>query len=1503
MALIPGIQISSTFARNSAGPVDGKMRLSTTNRLNLSFVQRWLGMLVYDSDLNVWKKLINNPAGDTTIEDDWVDFTSSSESGGATGPPRLKNVVYVIDGEDEIEGIRYDSIANALSYITTQIPSIDNKWIIQVSTGTYTENVTIPDWVAIKGSGMESTILNGIIKSAGTPSTNYTKNLIEDCTINTLRFDGNQSILVSNCIIQDGVDFEDASSGVLKAKNSIFLDGSWIHLDQIQLDNCIVNGGAYAANNLNIVESIVAPTQTNISLGKTVNIIDSRISYDYNSTNFTTFTNETAVTTLYNTIYPTMNGFGSLSPTFNTPNRTYNFYNSCLGNAIFTAGTFNHFNTAHNSLIETKNIYLDEGTIQHLPFNAKDLVNKEYVDAIAGGIPYTALLKNVVNVNSTITEVAGVTYQSINEALFFINTQTPSINNKWIIQLGSEEYTENVTIPEYVIIRGKDKQNSILSGEIRTSGPFPTEPNDGAFISDVTIKNLIFDSDNFLILKSCRITGGSDTAGGSNASCLMYDCDIINGTWTNILIWVMHNSQIFGGTITASDLHFYRECYFVPYNDIILGGDVKITNSTIYYSSIGTVTFTNTSNLTEMENVSYVVKESHGTYAPTFDTVNRTYNFYNTYLANATFTAGTFNHYGTVENSKNTFSQIESQGKSAYKAVTDMGTDDEDFAHKKYVDDNVGNSDQESAYIRDFIGKDLAGEETPNYSSHAIVDSTADLETAISQLDLALSNFESFDMPKNSVLVDPSVDEVVGERYQTINNALIYIATQTPTYDNRWAVEICIGTFTEDITIPDWVLLKGSGLESTILDGELTINYNDSTNDDYWFRNSIEGCRITNLYFDREATLNLSKCYITGGSQTIDAVGSKLNAFNCVFTGGTWDDLAHIQIIESTILGGTFAANELTYFQECIILPKQDNISFGKNVSLVDCRLSYDYGETGNYVTFTDESTAFLFNVIYPLYGYSFNKPVFNTPNRKYKFYNCYLGNATFTAGTFEFYNTSDSVQSLFKQIEIYGTARYNNITDMGSTDVDLTHKKYVDDEISTAVGAIPEQVQSDWLVTNALSKAFIKNKPTELFTNLQNIITVDPIKDVIGGMRYQTVADAVDYITNFGSPAADNQWLIQLGAGEYVEDINLDNYINLRGMGKETYINGEMTCGNNEILSDFRISNFHCTQAKAVNLYIDLITISNNVYVKFFNCEIENAIRTDYGLYDDCLFYNCIFHGGNLNKYGSVHSKIEYHYCTFEPNNTDIDLTGAGPAIFYFCVFKPGDYDINYNYGSHTLYTCYFRYNIDFNFGGTFTFYNCFMGNPTYTSGTFNFVNTIDSTLLSRFKDVYLDSGTIQATPTADKDIVNLEYLPVFEALPTIYNLPSDLTYIGKPLSDTVGESVVFGDFLYKKISDGKWYKCRSISIGYLPCAAMALESKVNGETCLLLQPGGYARNDSWSWTDTGSVRILYAGHTPGVLSEEEPTLSGYIRQAVAVILASNIIYFYPSIDLEEVL
>lgn len=77
MVYINGIQVSSGFSLNSAAPLDKRMMLNTNDRLNLTFVQRWLGMIVFDIDSSKWKILINNPENqDTTSESDWADFST-----------------------------------------------------------------------------------------------------------------------------------------------------------------------------------------------------------------------------------------------------------------------------------------------------------------------------------------------------------------------------------------------------------------------------------------------------------------------------------------------------------------------------------------------------------------------------------------------------------------------------------------------------------------------------------------------------------------------------------------------------------------------------------------------------------------------------------------------------------------------------------------------------------------------------------------------------------------------------------------------------------------------------------------------------------------------------------------------------------------------------------------------------------------------------------------------------------------------------------------------------------------------------------------------------------------------------------------------------------------------------------------------------------------------------------------------------------------------------------
>jgi len=74
MAVLSWIQLASQMVENTAWPLDAKQKLNTTTRLELSATQRWVWMLVYDTDLDVYKQLVNEPWTTDTEEGDWITF-------------------------------------------------------------------------------------------------------------------------------------------------------------------------------------------------------------------------------------------------------------------------------------------------------------------------------------------------------------------------------------------------------------------------------------------------------------------------------------------------------------------------------------------------------------------------------------------------------------------------------------------------------------------------------------------------------------------------------------------------------------------------------------------------------------------------------------------------------------------------------------------------------------------------------------------------------------------------------------------------------------------------------------------------------------------------------------------------------------------------------------------------------------------------------------------------------------------------------------------------------------------------------------------------------------------------------------------------------------------------------------------------------------------------------------------------------------------------------------
>ena len=66
--------MASAFLMHGKKPLDKKTQLTTSERLTLTNVQRYLGMIVLDTDLKKRKILIADPQADSTQEIDWLNL-------------------------------------------------------------------------------------------------------------------------------------------------------------------------------------------------------------------------------------------------------------------------------------------------------------------------------------------------------------------------------------------------------------------------------------------------------------------------------------------------------------------------------------------------------------------------------------------------------------------------------------------------------------------------------------------------------------------------------------------------------------------------------------------------------------------------------------------------------------------------------------------------------------------------------------------------------------------------------------------------------------------------------------------------------------------------------------------------------------------------------------------------------------------------------------------------------------------------------------------------------------------------------------------------------------------------------------------------------------------------------------------------------------------------------------------------------------------------------------
>jgi len=157
-------------------------------------------------------------------------------------------------------------------------------------------------------------------------------------------------------------------------------------------------------------------------------------------------------------------------------------------------------------------------------------------------------------------------------------------------------------------------------------------------------------------------------------------------------------------------------------------------------------------------------------------------------------------------------------------------------------------------------------------------------------------------------------------------------------------------------------------------------------------------------------------------------------------------------------------------------------------------------------------------------------------------------------------------------------------------------------------------------------------------------------------------------------------------------------------------------------------------------------------------------------------------------------------------------------------------------------------------------------------------------------------DDGADLGSNTLRFDKAFIKYRVIYDARVASYL--ADHEACGDVVIDTLGESVVYGDFLFND-GDGEYYQADATDSTEAPVIGMALESKNANEVGMILVYG-WIRDDSWSWT-VGNEYPIYLSETTGELTQAAPSGSETITHWVGYAVKPNMIYFTPKSFIKE--
>jgi pectin methylesterase-like acyl-CoA thioesterase len=392
-----------------------------------------------------------------------------------------KNVVVVAQS-----GGQYTSITSALNSITDN--SSTNRYLITVGLGTYTETVTMKQYVDIEGSGEQNTKITFTGTAVFSTGTVVGANNAELRSLTVANTGGNTyaTAIYNSSAAPSLLQVTATASGGTNSNYGVVNNSSSSPI----MTNVTATASGASFNNVGVYNSSSSPIMTNVTATASGASFNAGV---YNSSSSSPImTNVTATASgasssnygvyNYNASSPNMTNVTATASGASSSN--YGVYNDFSSPRIVTsiiiasgATTFGVYSyggtvTIDNSKITAgfHTIYNDSGTTTRVGASQLSGGNVFNAGTLTCSASYDGSNKRLGTDCTRNTKVAivGLTdgdYNSIQAALNDTATWcgTPSATNKCLVRVGPGTYTERVTMVQYVDIEGAGEQTTKIS--------------------------------------------------------------------------------------------------------------------------------------------------------------------------------------------------------------------------------------------------------------------------------------------------------------------------------------------------------------------------------------------------------------------------------------------------------------------------------------------------------------------------------------------------------------------------------------------------------------------------------------------------------------------------------------------------------------------------------------------------------------------------------------------------------------------------------------------------------------------------------------------------------------------------------------------------------------------------------------------------------------------------------------------------------------------------------